>query len=349
LLQRSIQVFLAISVIVALYGLYQFVAFPLGLPGVDLFGYSASFRQTRLYAISLAGGRFLRIWSTLSEPVWFGDFLVAAIPLLASYVLSRQSVLTLGRHRLLQGRWQVLLLLPLMVALLLTFARSAWFALVIALATLVLILFRPKELLRWLVIALVLIVVLVSADAAMSRLPISQGASLLDAVISRFVSPFGQEDFGNIHRYTALQGSLAMFKDYPWLGVGYGNFGFHFDLYKPIGGRALSDTLGVFPVMSGGMFFRLLAETGVIGTMAFVVLLVLIAWTAYQAWRSHRNDPFLAATSAGLLASFVGLVARLTLADSIHFTYTWFIVGLIVVLRGRADRLQRGDEGAEVA
>ena len=343
LLRRSLQVFLVISVLVALYGLYQFVAYPLGLPFVDVFGTNVSFRQTRLYAIALAGGRFLRVWSTLSEPVWFGDYLVAVIPLLTAYVLAKQRPLPLPR------RWHLALLVPLLLALLLTFARSAWFALLAALAVLALTFFRPREILRWAVILAVIGLLLIPVDMMIARLPIASGASLLQAVASRFLSPFQQEDFGNIHRYTGIVASLDIFRAHPWLGVGYGNFGFYFDLHKPFWGQAISDVLNVFPVMSGGMFFRLLSETGIVGTAAFALLLLAVAWEGWRAWRALRGDPFLSATAAGLLASYVGLVVRLTMADSIHFTYTWFIVALIVVLARRAERMRGEAPHPEVA
>ena len=59
-----------------------------GLPFVDLFPQSASFGESRVWAIPLAGGRFLRIWSVSSEPVWFGDYLAGVIPLTASLAFS---------------------------------------------------------------------------------------------------------------------------------------------------------------------------------------------------------------------------------------------------------------------
>ena len=343
LLHRSLQVFLVISVLVALYGLYQFVAFPLGLPFWDISGYNESFGGTRLYAIALAGGRFLRIWSTLSEPVWFGDYLVVVIPLLTAYVLARQRPLPMPQ------RWHLALLAPLLLALLLTFARSAWFALLAALAVLALIFFRPREILRWAIILAVIGLLLIPVDMMIARLPIAKGASLLQAVASRFVSPFQQADFGNIHRYTGMITALDMFRAHPWLGVGYGNFGFHFYLHKPSWGQTISDWFDVFPVMSGGMFFRLLAETGIIGAAAFALLLLAVASEGLHAWRSLRGDSFLSATAAGLLASFVGLVVRIVMDDSIHFTYTWFIVAFIVILAQRAEGLLDDESPSEVA
>ena len=43
----------------------------------------------------------------------------------------------------------------------------------------------------------------------------------------------------------------------------------------------------------------------------------------------------------GLVAGFLTLMARLQLADSMHFTYQWFVIGMIVAAGGLAR--QNGD------
>ena len=332
----TIWAFVGASTAVSLYGLYQFIAYPLGLPFVDLFPESASFGQSRIWAIPLAGGWFLRIWSVASEPVWFGDYLVGVIPLSAALALS--GAVPRGRGRwLLWGGLAVML-----VALLLTFTRSAYLALFVG--ALVLLAFRPGLLMRGVVLAGLLAIVLVLASLVASQLPSVDQASLIDAVIDRFVSPFQEEHFGNIHRTTAVAASWDMFVNHPW-GVGYGNYGFFYYDHQPVWGTSITDVQpNAFPVMSGGILLRLLTETSLPGAAMFIWLVVAVTREGLIARRRFSSDLFMETATIGLLAGFLTLMARLQMADSMHFTYQWFMIAMVVM----AGRLSRTDETAEL-
>lgn len=322
LFRGAVGAFIGSTMAVSLYGLYQFIAYPLGLPFMDLFPYSASFGPSRYWAIPLAGGRFLRIWSVASEPVWFGDFLAGAIPLILALLMG--NVLSSRRTRL--AGWVALAAAT--VALLLTFARSAYFAVIIGAA--VVLLSSPRFLKRALVGVVVLVGILIIASLVLSQLPIVDQASLVQAVLERLISPFQEEYFGNIHRATAISASLDMFRDRPW-GVGYGNYGFFFYDYKPAWGQSVTDFYpGVFPVMSGGMLLRLLTETSVPGLLAFLWLVVAVLRQGWRAARCWTEDQFMRMATLGLTAGFLALMLRLALDDSIHFAYQWFFIGMIV-------------------
>ena len=323
-----IWVFIGASFTVSLYGLYQFTAYPLGLPFVDLFPQSASFGESRVWAIPLAGGRFLRIWSVASEPVWFGDYLAGVIPLTASLAFS--NVAPRG-----WARWMLwLALAAMLVALLLTFTRSAYMALFVG--VLVLLLFRPKLLVRGTAAGAVLVIVLVLVGLLASQMLFAEQASLVDAVADRLLSPFQEEHFGNIHRTSAIAASWAMFRDRPW-GVGYGNYGFFYYDYRPLWGRATTDYLvNAFPVMSGGILFRLLTETSIPGVLAFIWMVLAVMLEGINAQRRLAGDRFMDAAIIGLLAGFLTLMARIQMADSIHFTYQWFFIAMIVAARRMA-------------
>jgi O-antigen ligase len=343
LFRRAVITLIFSTLAVSLYGIYQFIAYPLGLPGVDLFPQSASFGASRQWAIPLAGGRFLRIWSVASEPVWFGDFLSGAIPLIFALLAGRA---------LRESRWQWLLWAALGaagLALLLTFARSAYLAVLVG--GVVVLAFAPRFLARAGIALAGVAVVIMIISLILSQMPVTEQASLLQAVSDRFISPFQEENFGNIHRTTAIATSWAMFLDRPW-GVGYGNYGFFFYDYMPDWGKAITDAYpDAFPVMSGSIVLRFLTETGIPGLLAFIWLIIAVTLEgieAIRAWR-RRGDRFMRMASLGLLAGFLALIARLTMADSIHFTYQWFYIAMIVAAARLARRPSPDPASHEVA
>jgi O-antigen ligase len=337
LFRWALWTYIGASVVVSLYGLYQFVAYPLGWPFVDLFPSTASFGQSSIWAIPLAGGRFLRIWSVASEPVWFGDYLAGVIPVAGVLALSKG---VSARRRL----WLFLALAVMIVALLLTFTRSAYLA--VLAGAVVLAIYRPDLAKRGLRVAGIGLAALLLVSLIVAELPVINQASLVNAVVERFISPFQDENFGNIHRTTAIAASWAMFKAKPW-GVGYGNYGFFFYDFKPAWGRAFTDVFtDAFPVMSGSILLRLLTETSIPGVLAFVWLVLAVVLEGVAAWRAWAGkDPFMEAAAVGLLAGFITLMVRLLAADSIHFTYQWFVIAMIVAAR----RLARGDISARPA
>jgi O-antigen ligase len=118
--------------------------------------------------------------------------------------------------------------------------------------------------------------------------------------------------------------------------VGYGNYGFFFYDYRPGWGVSFTDVyLDAFPVMTGGFPLRLLTETSIPGVLAFIFLVIVIIAEGVRGWRAATaaGDAFMEAASAGLMASFITLMVRLMAADSIHFTYQWFIIAMLVLAR----------------
>ena len=59
--------------------------------------------------------------------------------------------------------------------------------------------------------------------------------------------------------------------------------------------------------------------------------------------RRFSSDLFMETATIGLLAGFLTLMARLQMADSMHFTYQWFMIAMVVA----AGRLSRFGETVE--
>lgn len=126
--------------------------------------------------------------------------------------------------------------------------------------------------------------------------------------------------------------ALGMFVDYPILGVGPGNYPLHYLEY--------SEEIGLDPRLvprdAHSLYLEAVAETGIIGASAFLVVL----WLALRgAWRARtrlaRRDALLAEGIFVALVSF--LVAGLFL-HAAYPRYLWIVIGFGFV----AGHLARG-------
>jgi O-antigen ligase len=125
-----------------------------------------------------------------------------------------------------------------------------------------------------------------------------------------------------------------MVEAHPWLGIGLNNFVFVIAKY---------DDIGVTPrhiSPAHNIYFLTVAETGILGLLAFLLLLIGIFAGSWQGLKS--KDPFLAACAAGLLAGLAAALVHSNLGwlwryDVVHVTF-WFVVGLALALGRLAPR-----------
>jgi hypothetical protein len=123
-----------------------------------------------------------------------------------------------------------------------------------------------------------------------------------------------------------------VFNDFPIFGVGLGNVGFFFNDYMPSFAWALDEPRHlIFQATYQGnvknLWFRLLAETGMIGFLSFGTWLFLILLKSNQYQKSHSQTH----NNWGL----VGKIVLLTIIiegfsiDSFALPYYWIIFGLV--------------------
>ncbi len=142
-----------------------------------------------------------------------------------------------------------------------------------------------------------------------------------------------------------------IFNLHPWLGVGLGNAGFFFPQLAPSMGWASSEIRSVlyyFTQMPNvkSLWFRLLAETGLVGFSVFV------AWfyTLFQSSRFAQNHP----DSTAKTLAFAGQLALLAFIgegfsiDSFAMPYLWVMAGLVAgsAMLLRSELRRKHDEEA---
>jgi len=114
---------------------------------------------------------------------------------------------------------------------------------------------------------------------------------------------------GDTKRFQIYNTHLAMFKDYPIKGVGYGiNEPITFEYYKKLG--VTTDT--GFRGHSHNIIVQMLAGTGLLGTIPFVALWVILFIMTFNAYKiaDKTKDWYNAALCNGLLGGFTSFIVN---------------------------------------
>lgn len=160
-------------------------------------------------------------------------------------------------------------------------------------------------------------------------------------------------------RVVYWRAGLHAFERYPILGVGVGNAGFLFEEGLPIFGYRLEEMRRVlnpenlsFPNPKS-LWIRLLAETGIVGTAAFLSWLVIMLGAATAHVRAHSREIKLIGMAA-LLMLPAWILEGFSL-DTFALPQTWIVFGLLsAVARARGwlspfDRLALAPSSSEVS
>lgn len=295
--RRVTQLFLVVSAVVALYGLFQMVGVWFHVP---LVGPAAA----SLYDTPAS----LRPNATFQEPMNFGHFLVLGIPVLASlYLHEPNATTTNGRmYRIVAA----LMLLTMAAALMLTIGRAAWLGGAVAA---VVLLAGSDRRVRRRVLPIAAVGLVAAVVLAVFAFGGPHGA--WNTIANRFRP--GGTNVTNEQRLWYLPLLFHLVKEYPVLGVGYGNYAlyqvFAFNLYGIAGAY--------------GLFSEALVDTGVIGLAALVTLVAACAWALLRAIaRDPRSQwrPYLVGWLASLAGSFT---AYIFFADRLSVA-AWVALGL---------------------
>ncbi|MGH9339125.1 MAG: O-antigen ligase family protein [Acidobacteriota bacterium] len=164
----------------------------------------------------------------------------------------------------------------------------------------------------------------------------SAGARLLT-----MADPEQQSSFQN--RIWMWANTVEIFKDYPLLGVGIGNFEFMYPLYNR---AAIEDKyFGVQtkPAESHNDYLQFLAETGLLGTAAFLLILFLLAC---RFWHSLNPSPppatrHLPPACIPIAFALIGILA-VALLDfpfylPVSFSFFWIYAGFLWKISADSD------------
>lgn len=130
------------------------------------------------------------------------------------------------------------------------------------------------------------------------------------------------------HRYAIWANSWAMFRDHPILGVGKGNFRFVYPLYARKVTEDPSFSAQSRAADAHNDYLQVLVETGLLGTMAFLVILSLLArrfWEGITKSFDTRIIPVAVAIVAILAESFWDFPFNLP----VPIAFFWLYAGIL--------------------
>ncbi|NJD59758.1 MAG: O-antigen ligase family protein [Anaerolineae bacterium] len=126
-----------------------------------------------------------------------------------------------------------------------------------------------------------------------------------------------------------------VFNQFPWLGVGLGNAGFFFPSLAPPMGWATFEIRNVLFYLTQlpnvkSFWFRLLAETGIIGFSVFITWIYVL----FQSSRLSRRSQCTAIKTLALAGqlSILAFIGEGFSIDSFAMPYLWIMAGLIAAM-----------------
>ncbi len=252
-----------------------------------------------------------RLRGTMCEPLYLGSFLVMVWPWLA---WSGDA-----------GRWRRVGLGLALVLLLGTWSRGAWFAAIaqgFVTAGIWMIWRREQFLrvlprswpLRWVVlgVATVAVGVLFYLAGDALRMP-----------WERLQQSFSRQDWSNLTRVYSMQAAWRAFLLSPIVGIGWGQFAWHFPLLvDPLGLQSQFD----WPMVNN-LPLQILSETGLVGGLVwFGIGISLAIGTLRRARRRDRAGERVLAAGISLLGVWVQLLSF----SQYNLPHIWVALGLLV-------------------
>jgi O-antigen ligase len=237
----------------------------------------------------------LRLTSTSVDPNSFGG-LLAVMTVLAC-------AMAIARHRSISRKVSVPALGLCGVAALLTFSRGAWVGIAAGFAVLALLRYR------WLIIPGVV--------AALGMAAFGLGAEF----VHRFWLGITLQDPATKLRLREYQNALAIIRDHPFFGVGFGN------------APSINLQTGV-----SSIYLSIGERVGLIGLAIFLITVAVIGLSGLRSWRRRIETP----EGEMLLGLLAALSSALTVGvfDHYYFNITfphmaalfWIICGMILAL-----------------
>jgi O-antigen ligase len=196
----------------------------------------------------------------------------------------------------------------MLTALIFTQSRGAWLGFLVALLVILLLARTRHRIKLFSVLALTII-----GFNFLAAFYLPEYRNLLGLITVRFLGDTFLQD----PRFTYLPFTLDIFKQYPILGVGIGGYGLQLASYfnYPLLGSA------------HGIFWSVLAETGIIGFLAFSWLIFVYYKTLIHALKKAKGThwyPYI----IGYLACFTGMMVQyLSFGDRLNM-YVWVFMGV---------------------
>ena len=303
--KKTLLVLFFSSFIVGIFGLLQFGGDIIGLPrGLTLLkeGYTS-----RVFG-------FPRIQAFSMEPLYFANYLLIPLCVGLALFINKQEIFK---------RWQLAVLIAiLMINFILTVSRGGYLGLVVAL--LILGLFLLKKIFTWknIVIGIVTAGIVVYGVAfALSKGEYRATNEFLKHVKFEDITQ-GESIQG---RLITFENALRAYEQSPTIGIGIGNYGPWAKNYPLVIPKTGWDIVN-------NQYIELLAETGIVGLSAFVIIILVIILRTFIAFK-YASDIFLKSVLIGLFAAFIGILIQYNFMSTLYIIHIWVLIGMLVAVQ----------------
>lgn len=304
---------------VSLFGLYQFLG--------DSAGLSTHLTGLRpIYTKSVFG--FPRVQSTGLEPLFFANYLIVPIMLVAGLALSR----------LLRAKRFAPLLVLYILILALTLSRGGIIGAAGGLAVLGVVLWRQSN---WrsrvyttlsLVAGAVLAVGLIYGATTLTNKKPHSGTKAVDSYVHQSTHVTSGAGSADSDRVLDRKLALRAFKERPILGQGLGSFGTYAKKVDPADYPASTNSPTV-----NNEYFEVLAETGLLGLFALAGFVITLGVRIYAALR-RPLDRLQRVWLWALVATVVAFGIQYYAFSTLYIMNIWVAVGLLMGLTTLAPR-----------
>lgn len=223
----------------------------------------------------------------------------------------------------------ILAMLVVWAAAAINSSRGSWVAIGIGLAVCMLMFFfsRPRK-----VLGGFLVVILVGGVGAVLCNVIPEAAATIGERANSFQSL--EEDKSYVIRQVMVQKGLRLFQESPLIGVGANRFTLTWtdlDIPDLLAYRSIQE---FETKTSHNSYIQFLAEFGLVGSIPFGLLLIILVFSGYKTTRSSilRNNLI----PLSIFLSFIQMSIHMWVIAALTGTITWFIYGLMaaVIMRG---------------
>lgn len=290
-------------------------------------------------------GRFYRAFGTFGQPNPFGAFMGITLLLatgtawgyasrtwqrIRQHSLGWRGMLAKDRHSdSIAAAFYLMMTALLATGLLVSWSRGAWMG--FTAAALVMVFFLPRSLHHGVIlVAIIGVAVLLAWTSGLLPDSITERLGGFVSELTNIVDVRGTDvtdsNYAVTERIAHWQSAVTMAEEHPWLGVGFGNYEVAYPDYM----------LMNWPQALGhahNYYLNLLAETGITGLAAYLVMWAAIIGLTVQLWR--RSDGLLRGWSIALLGIWT-YIATHSLVDKLYvnnmFLHIGCILGLLALL-----------------
>jgi O-antigen ligase len=243
----------------------------------------------------------MRIYSTLENPNVLGEYILLTLPICISLMWTSKKILP----RIIYGGMSLVLAL----ALVLTFSRGCWLGIMAAAA--IFITFAAGKLWGFALVAIPVIPFV-----------------LPESIINRFTSIGDMKDSSTSYRVYIWMGTLLMLKDFWISGIGPGTEAFT-QVYP------FYSYNGIVAPHPHNLFLQIITESGVIGLVAFLLLLFLFFKNLVVGCQYFGKGNKFSVVIIGIASAVAGFLLQ-GMFDNCFYNYRVFMIFWAVLAIGIA-------------